>query len=201
MLRFEPGPERAKLGFRGAVLSAFGFLENDYGFRCVKTEVTLVRYESDRVFVNVYHGRGSYFMDVEIGPLSGNPEMEERFSLRHVLKLAAALETTGYTEYQVSHAEHVKEFVDKLAELTKIYAGDVLRGQPKVFEQLRALQTSESDALTKSWHFNDIRRQAEIAWRSKDYATLVKLFESIRADLSPSEVAKLEYAKKQQRQK
>ena len=68
MLNKEPSPERAKLGFREAVLSSFKFL-NDVGFRPVEQEMTLVRYESPEVFVNVYHGRASFELGVEIGRL------------------------------------------------------------------------------------------------------------------------------------
>ena len=60
---------RMQLGFSLEVLSAFQFLTQDYGFKCVKNDVTFVRYESESTFVNIYHGRRSYELGVEIGKL------------------------------------------------------------------------------------------------------------------------------------
>ena len=57
MVTTEPSKKQASLGFADAVASAFEFLIKDLSFVCVKHEVTLVRYESNTVFVNVYHGR------------------------------------------------------------------------------------------------------------------------------------------------
>lgn len=52
----EAGKDRWQLGFKDAVLFGFGFLST-YGLRTVEEDATFVRYESDSVFVNVYHGR------------------------------------------------------------------------------------------------------------------------------------------------
>ena len=68
MLNKEPGPERAQFGFKDAVLSSFKFL-GDFGLRRVEEKLTLVRYESSEVLLNVYHGRASYELGVEIGRL------------------------------------------------------------------------------------------------------------------------------------
>ena len=59
MFRTDPGKDRWQLGFKDAVLSSFKLLRK-YGLKPVEEDVTLVRYESDAVFVNVYHGRGSF---------------------------------------------------------------------------------------------------------------------------------------------
>jgi len=45
-LRFEPGPNRWKLGFKDAVLKSFQFLRR-YGYRRVRADVTFMR-ESGR---------------------------------------------------------------------------------------------------------------------------------------------------------
>jgi len=60
-------PDRRSLGFVDAVRSAFGFLVADLGFDVADTDVTRVRYESDRMFVHVYHGRRSYAIGIEVG--------------------------------------------------------------------------------------------------------------------------------------
>lgn len=74
MIRFEPGTDRSKLGFKEAVSANFKFLRK-FGFHRARAEATFIRYETVRfltkkkLFVNVYHGRGSYEMGVQIGPI------------------------------------------------------------------------------------------------------------------------------------
>ena len=48
---------RASLGFAEAVISAFNFLVEDFSFRCVRQDVTFVRFEANRAFINIYHSR------------------------------------------------------------------------------------------------------------------------------------------------
>ena len=65
--------DRSQLKFSQTVLSEFIFLTEEYNFSCVHHEDTLVRYESDKVFVSVFHGRASYEVGLQIGLLgSGN---------------------------------------------------------------------------------------------------------------------------------
>lgn len=49
------------------VLYHFHFLINDYKFKRLEANRTFVRYESKYIFVNIYHGRRSYELGVEIG--------------------------------------------------------------------------------------------------------------------------------------
>src|SRR5690348_10203982 len=69
MLKIEPNPEREQLGFRDAVLSSFKFLA-EFRLRPVEKKMTFVRYQSRHVFVNVYHGRASYELGIQIGRLA-----------------------------------------------------------------------------------------------------------------------------------
>ena len=96
MIRTRPGPERFRLGFSEAVQSAFGFLQQDYGFRCVEAGPTFVRYESDLAFVNLYHGRASYELGFEVGrrpDVRGQPE--SHYTMAEILQLAAEAPEQG----------------------------------------------------------------------------------------------------------
>jgi len=66
MLKSEPEVNRRQLGFEEPVLSNFDFLRS-HGLKLVESAPTLVRFESREVFVNLYHGRASYEIGVEIG--------------------------------------------------------------------------------------------------------------------------------------
>ena len=92
----------------------------------MKAEVTFVRFESKTVFVDIYHGRGSYELGFEIGLLS--LDKESWVTLNEIIELAGAQKETGYTFYQVSTQKGVEEFVPKLAELVKKYAKNALLG-------------------------------------------------------------------------
>jgi hypothetical protein len=68
MFQTDPGKDRSQLGFADAVRSSFTFLRA-YGLIPVEENATFVRYESDAVFINVYHWLGSFEVGVEIGRL------------------------------------------------------------------------------------------------------------------------------------
>lgn len=177
--------------------------ENRYrfpGFRRVKTDVTFVRYELPPVFVNVYHGRGSFELGVEIGRRNKQLGLEERFTLADIIQLAGAQEETEHaytfsTSIQTSTAEGIRKSVPKLAEWTKKYAGPALKNNPEIFQQLQTLQKQNSDKLLKKWHLDDIRQKVGEAWRKKDFRLVVRLYESMQEDLTPAEAKKMEYAK------
>jgi hypothetical protein len=196
MLNADPGPEREQLGFRDAVLSSFGFLRS-YGLSPVEEKSTFVRYESQVVFVNVYHGRASYELGVEIGRLS---EPKDKVTLHEIIAWAGTEQTEGlgqHTAFQVSSREGVKQFVPQLAELVKKYADPFLHGEAVAYESVKALRSERTSDYVKQVRFRDTRKKVEAAWQQKDYAQVVELLASIREDLSQSEVMKLAYAEKQ----
>ncbi|MGH9874488.1 MAG: hypothetical protein ACRD9S_18695 [Pyrinomonadaceae bacterium] len=196
MFTTRPGADRRKLGFKEAVLSAFDFLTLEYEFRVTQTEPTFVRYESDRVFVNVYHGRTSYELGVKIGRLSDLPGRE--YSIEDLLDALGKREESGYAYASVRTPQLIVRFVPRLSAVIKEYASSALRGDSATFEQLAAVQQTKGDALTKEWELQDARQEAETAWRQKDYAKLVQVLGSIEEDLTPAEAKKLQYAKKHQ---
>jgi hypothetical protein len=93
----KPGPGRAELGFREAVLSNFRFLI-DLGLHPVEEQVTLVRYESQAVFINIYHGRSSYALAVEIGRLD-HPTVW--LSIDDIIAWAGAEEAEGFGQHDM----------------------------------------------------------------------------------------------------
>jgi hypothetical protein len=197
MITETPGPERARLGFVEEVIAAFDFLTSEYGFRLVKAEVTFVRYETPEVFVNIYHGRASYELGVEIGCFADTVDSAERhYSLVEIIELASAKAESGYTFYQASTPERVKTWVLRLAALVRKYADKALQGDALTFEQLREVRSRLSHEYLTAMKLRRIREQVNKAWQAKDYAKVVELYEQVRDDLSPAEQKKLEYARK-----
>jgi hypothetical protein len=191
-----PG-NRASLGFAEAASSAFNFLVADFSFRCVKQDVTFVRFESNRTFVNVYHGRTSFELNVEIGELTGDKRFPENpFTIGEILDLVKAKETTKYHLYQVHTPESVEKFVLELAKLVKEFAIPALSGDRAFFQRLSELRTHRSDEYLKGMRLNRTRAEVETAWHQKNYPRVIELYDSMFEDLTPSEAKRLAYAKK-----
>jgi hypothetical protein len=193
----DPGPGRELLGFKEAALSSFAFLSS-YGFKRVQEESTLVRYESKTVFVNVYHGRGSYEIGIEIGRL----DRPEKYGLEYIVSEAgkAAWESEGFgrsTMFQVSSRDGVQRFVPKVAELVKKYADHFLRGDHAFYDGLEKVNARRADEFTRQQGLARKRKTAEAAWQEKNYPKVVELYSSMREDLTSVEAGRLSYAAKQ----
>jgi hypothetical protein len=193
----EPSGSRASLGFAEAVTYAFKFLVEDFAFRCVRKDVTIVKFESDFVFVNVYHGRISFELNVEIGERTvGGVLPENPFTIEDILHLVNPKEATNYRPYQVHTFDSVRKFVSELSRLTKEYAIPALKGDRHFFERLNDSRTQRSNAYMKELRLNRTRTEVETAWHQKNYPRVVELYDSMMDDLTPAETKRLAYAKK-----
>jgi hypothetical protein len=193
----KPSGSRASLGFAEAVISAFKFLLEDFSFRCVRKDVTIVRFESNSVFVNVYHGRISFELNVEIGELAiGNEHPENPFTIGEILDLVNADEAVNYHPFQVHTVETVQRFVSDLASFVKRYAVPALLGDHGFFQRLSELRTQRSNEYLKNIRLNRTRTEVDAAWHQKNYPRVIELYDSMFHDLTPSEAKRLAYAKK-----
>lgn len=196
MLNLQPGPERAKLGFKEAVLSSFKFL-TEVGLHLVDEKVTFVRYESSEVFINIYHGRASYEMNVEVGRLR---DPKRYVTLATILDWAGAYKSEGFGQhvmFQVGTREGVQEFVPRLAALVKKYAASLLRNDEADWTTVLQLQSLKWRDYIKTVNLRQLREKAEAAWHAKDYVRVVELYEPVRQDLTQVEAKKLAYAQHQ----
>jgi hypothetical protein len=196
-MKMETGGNRASLGFVDAAICAFNFLVKDFSFRCVRQDITFVRFESNSVFVNVYHGRVSYELNAEIGQLAigeGHPEVP--FTIGEILHLVDPKEATNYHPYQVHTADSVRKFITELAELVKEYATPALLGDHEFFQRVAEVQGKRSNAYLKKLQLNRTRTEVETAWHQKNYRRVIELYDSMHEDLTPAEAKRLAYAKK-----
>lgn len=198
MLQVNPGSERDKLEFAGSVLANFQFLA-DMGFRPVQEEITLIRYESSAVFINVFHGRASFELGIEIGILC---EPTEHVTLYDILLWADALKAEGFGQhvmFQVSSREGVQQFVPKLASLVRRYGEPFLRGDSTAYTEVLEARSRAARDFEQQVQLDDLRRRVEIAWTSNDFAGVVDLYGSIGTDMTSVEAKKLAYAEKKLR--
>jgi hypothetical protein len=200
MLQIDTSAERAKLGFVDSVLTNFQFL-TEMGFNPVQKEVTFVRYESVNVFVNVFHGRASFELGVEIGIRC---EPTERVTLYDVVAWADALKREGFGQhviFQVSSPEGVQRFVPKLADLLRRYGQPFLRADTNAYTEVLEARSRATRDYERQVQLDDLRKRAEVAWNSKDFAGVVDLYGSVGSDVTSVESKRLAYAEKQVRAK
>lgn len=191
-----PGSERALLGFKEAVLSAFNFLITDYGFRCVKKDITLVRYESKNIFVEAYFNNSTGELEVLLGSSGEHIDNRREFYLYELVHSKDQNVSTGFPMFTAHNHKQMVQSLRQLATLLKKYGKDLLKGDTDKFKQLIKWRQSESDMLTRKMQFGNDRAKADTAWHEKDYAKVIKLYETIKEDLTLIELKRLEYAKR-----
>ena len=191
IVRFKPEPDREKFGFQRAVRKTFSFLE-PMGFQIVDDLVTFVRFESNDCFMNVYHGRGSYELGVEVGR---KIIPDTRYRLPDVLRVLAP-EFASEASYQASNPGAVVNCVQKLGNLTKQYCGPLWSGSEQVWEEIDWKRSVAAIEETKKYTLGSIREKAQEAWRHKDYRRVVDAYEQMLADLTEVERKRLSFATK-----
>jgi hypothetical protein len=189
---------RSELGFVDSVRAAFRFLVEDYGFRLARSEdPTFVRYESDTMFLNVYHGRRSYELNVEVGFIAD--PFQRAYRLADVLGAILGSDHKGRTYFQASGREAVFRCVQGMAELVSQHYGAVLRGDARALGRIAAHTSETSRGHTRAVVQRPVREAAERAWHAKNYVKVEELYKSIRDSLTVVERRRLEYAEKHRR--
>jgi len=186
---------RKELNFVNEVIINFDFLE-DFYFRVAKSEPTYVRYESAKIFINIYHGRSSYELGIEIGEIgNGDSHSGRVFYIDNIIKFVAS-HISIERIHSASSKKLVQKGVSQLAELVKKYATPILKGDAQFLEALwkDTLRLREEFAVSQQLRY--VREKALTAWQQKDYAKLVELYESIKKYLTKVEEKKLNFAKK-----
>jgi len=184
--------ERGMLGFSEGVRTNLGFLKQ-YGFREVDAEDTIIRYATERVFLNVYHGRSSYELGIEVGLVA---EMDKRgYPLGAFVRLTDPEEGARLRYVCATTAEEVRTGLQRLAAQVERYVKRALKGDETIFSELAQQQREWAAAYVADLAYEQVSPKAAEAFREKRYGEAAKLYESIENRLSPAELTKLEYAK------
>ncbi len=180
--------------FSDATRAAFGFL-GAFGFREVGAEATIVRYASGGVFLNVYHGRSSYELGVEVG-LTDAPPDQVGYSVAELMGLVDKGGALLLRSWTATTPEGLQEGVRKLAEQVRTYGQRALTGDAAIFDALELQRRQWAKDFAAELNYGQISPRAQEAFRKGDYAKAVQLYERIEDRLAPVERKTLEYARK-----
>jgi len=134
---------------------AFGFLVKEYGFRLVKSDINSLRYQNAKIFLNISLGRASLEIKVELGLLPNQyDDLQPKFSLTEIIELLGDRNQIEYSYFQGITREQLQKNLPIVAGLVKKYAGDVLKGDYLVIQNLERLRFDSSFSLTKEDRFD-----------------------------------------------
>jgi hypothetical protein len=190
-----PTTDRQRLRFAEAVQDNFSFL-HAHGFRRVRSDPTFTRFESKRIYVNVYHGRQSFEIGLEVAPVEGGPD-EACFSMSEIVRLTEPERAAEYRNYAAQTTKSVAEGVQELAARFHRYIDAGVLDDPRLFQRLKESRLAWSRDYAKEVDLTQARRNLAAAWHAKNYVKVVEVLEPFRADLTSAELKKLEYAKKE----
>ena len=193
------GAGREELGFLVEARGRFGFLL-ERGYTEVMADSTYLRFERDRRFVEVFHGRASYELGVEFGRWVrvDDDVVEQKFHLADVLPVVAP--AVRFVARTATSREQVIRFVQELAEVARIATEHVERGGDEAFEQISESVKRQSDEYLDGLRATRLRARADDAWHRKDFASVIAAYEEIEAELATvelrgSETKRLNYAR------
>jgi hypothetical protein len=183
---------REPLGFSKVVQEEFLFLVKDYYFKCTVAETTYVRFESDRVFINIYHGRSSFEIGLEIGLL----DRDEPYSLSELIHLGDSKEGNSYRNFMAGTPELVRRGITLLREKFEKYGIKALSGAAEFFSKLHHQGKQLEASFSNQMKVRHTRPKADEAFHQKNYKEVVRLYESMLNALTPAELKKLEYSRR-----
>jgi hypothetical protein len=190
-------PDVRETAFAKAVSDSFSFLSSR-GFRQVSADSNSVRYESQYAYVTVFHEARSYEIDLEIGSIDDRSTSFPRSTIMLLFE-PEKLALPESRSYVAQTAEQIALGVSKLASQFAGYVNAGLFDDPKLFEHLRDESDRRLRERAEEIELSDVRQKLEVAWREKNYAKVVDLLEPMRAELTGSELKKLEFSKNQLR--
>ena len=183
--------DRSLLRFADEVKTRFAFLET-LGFRCVRSEATLVRFKSSKLTISVYHEKLSYEISSAIESAQGS----DAYSFSEVLCLVNGERIEQYRDYATHTVEGVAEGVRQLVELFRKCLDVGILNDNEFFPSLKLQREKWARKYALETQLEQARKKSESAWADKDFEKVVQVLAPFHDHLNPSDLKKLEYAKK-----
>jgi hypothetical protein len=182
---------REMLEFQDAVKEYFAFLNDKYGFKCISSTLYLVKYISDKVFIDIYHERISFEIYFVVGLLKDNKvrltsnDIELLYSPEHATKC-----------YQGSNKKNVYFSVEHIANVAEQYSKDALIDSEKFFKDTLAMESKEQQCNLLLQEIRIADEKAKKAWEVKDYKTVIEIYNQYAGQLNAIQKKMLDYSKR-----
>ena len=188
--------------FKRASLEYLAPLAKEFGFDFEEIDSCLFALISKTISAKVYfpecHG---YDVDVTITPTLSrewySPQEKSIYWIGQFLGLDKFTISRGTSKEHI--ARLVKMNADYLRQVLPllISADDNFWGDLPLFIQEQISKEDESDRqAAEERRLSEVRQQIEVAWRVRNYAKVISLFEEIKGKVTVAEIKKLEYARK-----
>ncbi len=203
--RETPTVPRDKVIFCETVPGAFSFLATEYGFTLAQENECLFTARSKDCLVRVYLEWGDIAVTLQpsdVHQIQGPRAPARELGLAIILAcLDIKIEWPGGL---VTKPEELTTRIHQLATLLRTHCVPLLQGDFSNWSRFEAYGESlvgtwkeEQQRLVTDARLRDIRSKAESAFRKGDYVTAIDLYGSVGKNLTPAELRKIEYAKKQ----
>jgi len=190
-MAFKNITDRSLLRFADEVKLRFVFLET-LGFRCVRSEAILVRFEASNIAISVYHDQQSYEISLAIEDVRGS----DSYSFSEILRLVNSEGVEQYRDYATHTVEGVAEGVRRLAELFQKCVDAGILKDSNLFSRLKLQRSEWAKNYALQTQLEQAHKKSESAWAEKDFDRIVQTLAPLQEHLNPSDLKKLEYAKK-----
>lgn len=186
--------DRNVLEFQDAVKKYFVFLEDQYGFRCVFSDSYSVKYNSEKVYLNVYHERISYEIYFRIGMLPEDYNNPLKADVSDITRMSNKVSENIF--YQAISKNEVYMAVENLANLVRMYAKDALNASIDYYEAILTSRMREQKEALLLQELKTAEEKAKIAWDNKDYKAVAEEYKQFKEHLSSVQLKRLDYAEK-----
>lgn len=115
---------------------AFAFLEEDHPFKCVQADDRSLRYESARVWLRFDHADPDGVIQVAFGPRGFEGQTVPTFATEDLAGLAEPPELPDGLGCPVDSWSALEDTLHTWVAFLQTWAGDLLRGDRRVFERL-----------------------------------------------------------------
>ena len=175
--------------FCAIVEEAFSFLKNDYGFYLRERGRSTVIYESPAVVASLlYDDQRSFEVSFGLERKSDPPQPSFTFNeILRSLEVPVMVWPYGYSATSLADA---KRLTEKIATIMASYAKQLLEGENEAWNKIVEQRQKDVRDYALENNLRTARSEAEVAWRKKDYVSVVKAFKPLRAALTAAEVGK-----------
>jgi hypothetical protein len=113
--------------------------------------------------------------------------------------LEKILESKGLSSrpgfYQASTKNAVSYVIQEIASCLTLYATEFLLGDVEAFQKAKTFSDEQLTTLSKQEKLLSVEKEADLAWRNKQYRKLITLYSSIENELTEIQKRRLLYAK------